>query len=123
MRTEESLVGDLPQDAYTNLGSLYVLNSLSDMDSFLDNLQSNSNGSGVVDLAHADMLRDMGKELHFGVRGVDGNLLVFRKVQIVAKENDPVAPGNGSTGYVVTQNNYSTTGQSKTAGLCFVARV
>jgi len=65
-----------------------------------------SAGGAYTTIDATQTLVDLGSELHFGVSGIDSNLITMRKVQL----SDASLAGSADdyfTGYVVTENRVS----------------
>ena len=100
-KSEATVVAQLVAGSYTQVGSLYMVDTVQNFALFLSNLSS-VGGSQSPEVFQYESLLDMGKELHFGVVGLDSNLLTMRLVKAARLENDET---RSHVGYTVTRNN------------------
>ena len=125
-KTIEDLVKDFN---YTQVGSLYLLESLGDFTDFMEGMDnwatSGNHPDGAYRVRQNESLLDLGKELHFGVAGLDSDILVLREVKPASIPWCVNHYGNGLSGYLVTQNKLSdTTSSSLDRNVkCVIARV
>ena len=80
---------------YVKLGNVYLLSTKAALGTFLD---SNDSGSAF---AQYETLIDMGREIHVGVAGINGNLLTFRTLK---RTNGQDLGSSDVTGFVVVAN-------------------
>ena len=98
LKNEATVVSHLVAGSFTQVGSLYLVDTAAHFVDFLDSLSVVDTVSPVV--REFQPLLDMGKELHFGVVGDESNLLTMRLVKTSSVLSGPV----GLVGFVVTDN-------------------
>lgn len=102
---------------YVKLGNVYLLSTKAAFEAFLD-----SNDIGGSAFAQYETLIDMGREIHVGVAGINGNLLTFRTLK---RTNGQDLGSSDVTGFVIVANMVSKDSIANTSGyfLVKVARV
>ena len=102
---------------YVKLGNVYLLSTKAALGAFLD-----SNDTGGSAFAQYETLIDMGREIHVGVAGINGNLLTFRTLK---RTNGQDLGSSDVTGFVIVANMVSKDIIANTSGyfLVKVARV
>lgn len=124
--TLAGIVSAFPANSVSNVGSLYVVDTMGHYASFVTALDT---GSGLTPaalfLTRYDTLTDMGHELWVGVLGKESTLLKLRSVKNSATAASGVAGDGGLVGYVVVENNAFEAGMNTLADLApvTVARV
>ena len=101
LKNEATVVSHLVAGSFTQVGSLYLVDSDAHFAKFLSNLSGTDSVSPVV--RQFQPLLDMGKELHFGVVGGESNLLTMRLVKASSVLSGPVG-SVAFVGFVVTDN-------------------
>ena len=102
---------------YVKLGNVYLLSTKAALGAFLD--LTDTGGSAF---AQYETLIDMGREIHVGVAGINGNLLTFRTLK---RTNGQDLGSSDVTGFVIVANMVSKDIIANTSGyfLVKVARV
>ena len=100
--------------SYSQVGTLYVVDTVGHLEAFATAFES----AGVA-LSAYETLIDMGKNLTFGVLGVDGTILRFRLVK--RTKGAGTLPTDNLVGYVLVENDSSVA--AVTGTLVKVARV
>ena len=101
LKNEAAVVSYLVAGSFTQVGSLYLVDSEAHFATFLSSLSAADSASPVV--RQFQPLLDMGKELHFGVVGGESNLLTMRLVKASSVLSGP-AGSVAFVGFVVTDN-------------------
>jgi len=103
IRQESTMVAAAQADPNLSVvGNVYTFSTKAQFITFV----VGSAGGAYTTIDATQTLVDLGSELHFGVSGIDSNLITMRKVQL----SDASLAGSADdyfTGYVVTENRVS----------------
>jgi hypothetical protein len=98
----DNIEGAFVPGSYTNVGSLYTVDTVTNLNTFITNLYNHSAGV-AYEIPLEASLKDMGKNLIVGLLGGDSTLVTFRLVQL--ENQGPTAGyGGGAVGYTVVDN-------------------